>query len=163
MAIRPATFGDLSRIVEIYNAAIPGRLSTADLEPVSVDSRLPWFRAHERSHPLWVDQHDGTVAGWLGVQPFYGRCAYRTTVELSVYVAPERHRRGTGRALLDHLIRESEALGYRALVGFVFGHNEASLRLFAGAGFERWGVLPAVAQLEGLDRDLVIVGRHVGR
>ncbi|MDY6937835.1 MAG: N-acetyltransferase, partial [Cyanobacteriota bacterium] len=55
MNIRDATLDDLSAIVEIYNAAIPGRMATADTEPISVDSRLSWYRKHCTSDlPLWV-------------------------------------------------------------------------------------------------------------
>ncbi len=43
MNLRPATEADLPAIVAIYNATIPGRMVTADTEPVSVDSRQPWF------------------------------------------------------------------------------------------------------------------------
>ena len=47
------------------------------------------------------------------------------------------------------------------LLGFVFGHNAPSLALFERLGFERWALLPRVAELDGVERDLVIVGRRV--
>ena len=46
-------------------------------------------------------------------------------------------------------------------MGKIYGHNEPSLRLFAAFGFERWGLLPRVAVLDGTERDVVIVGRRV--
>jgi predicted O-methyltransferase YrrM len=46
------------------------------------------------------------------------------------------------------------------MVGLIFGHNEPSLKLFQRLGFERWGFFPGVAQLDGVERDLVVMGRH---
>jgi phosphinothricin acetyltransferase len=160
--IRDAEATDLPGIVAIYNAAIPGRMATADTEPVSLASRQAWFREHSpQARPLWViDEGDG-IAGWLSFQSFYGRPAYHATAELSVYVAPAARRRGVARRLLGHALRRSPALGLATLVGFIFGHNAPSLALFAGFGFERWGLLPRVAELDGVERDLVIVGRRV--
>jgi phosphinothricin acetyltransferase len=162
MTIRDAVEDDLPALVDIYNAAVPGRLATGDLEPVSVASRLPWFRAHAPGrHPIWVLEVDGAVAGWLSFQPFYGRAAYRATAELSVYVAPNHQRRGVARRLLSEAIRRAPSLGLKTLLGFIFAHNEPSLRLFETLGFQRWGRLPRVADPDGAERDLVIVGLRV--
>ncbi len=48
-----------------------------------------------------------------------------------------------------------------ALVGLILGHNTASLQLFGRLGFQRWGLLPRVTRLDGVERDIVIVGRHL--
>jgi L-amino acid N-acyltransferase YncA len=162
MTIRDATEADLPAIVEIYNASIPGRMATADTEPVSVESRECWFREHDpERRPLWVAVDKETVAGWLSFQSFYGRPAYHATAEVSVYVAPSAQRTGIGRALLAKAIEEAPPLGLKTLLGFIFGHNDPSLRLFEGFGFERWAVLPQVAELDGVERDLIIVGRRL--
>ena len=162
MEFRDARESDLSAIVAIYNAAIPGRLATADTEPVSVDSRRHWFREHSpTSRPLWVMESDGAVVGWLSLTSFYGRPAYHATAEVSVYVAPAHQRRNVARTLLDTAIRRSPSLGLQTLVGYIFAHNAPSLRLFEGFGFQRWGHLPRVAELDGVERDLIIVGRRV--
>jgi L-amino acid N-acyltransferase YncA len=160
--LRDARESDLGRIVAIYNEAIPGRLATADTEPVTLASRLPWFHEHTPTRrPLWVAEVDGAVAGWLSFQSFYGRPAYAATAELSVYVTAGAHRRGIGRHLLARALQCAPALGLATLVAFVFGHNEPSLRLFESHGFARWGHLPRVAKLDGRERDLIILGRRV--
>ena len=159
--IRPATAEDLPRIVDIYNASIPGRLATADTAPVSVEQRRAWFDAHGPRRPIWVYVRSGTVAGWASLGDFYGRPAYAATAELSVYVAPEAHRRGVARALVERALADAPGMGVTTLLGFVFGHNAPSLALMAAYGFERWGHLPRVAVLDGVDRDLVIFGRRV--
>lgn len=162
MTIRDATGADLEPIVRIYNAAIPGRLATADTEPVSVESRRAWFSEHDRARrPLWVAVTDDSISGWLSFQSFYGRPAYHATAELSVYVAANRQREGIGRALLARAVDQAPHLGLKTLLGFIFGHNLPSLRLFERFAFQRWALLPRVAVLDGVERDLVIVGRRV--
>jgi len=160
--IRAAERDDLPRIVEIYNATIPSREVTADTEPVSVESRIPWFDAHRPDkRPLWVAESAGAIEGWLSLSTFYGRPAYDGTAELSVYVADGRRGRGLGSMLMRHALAHAPALGVDVLIGFIFRHNPRSLRLFHNHGFERWGVLPAVAVLDGKPRDVIIVGRKL--
>ena len=161
MIIRDALEADLPAIVEIYNAAIATRTSTALFGPVSVEERLPWFHRHSPDEfPLWVAEIDGPIAGWLSFHEFIRRPAYRGAVEISIYVDQNFRRRGIGRALLCKAIADAPRLKARALLGYVLGHNEASLALFESAGFERWGRLPRIARFENAERDLVIDGRH---
>jgi len=163
MTIRHATETDLPAIVAIYNAAIPSRLATADLEPVSVESRRTWFQGRSpHKRPLWVIEQEGVIAGWLSFQSFYGRPAYNSTAEISIYVAPAFHRCGLGRKLLATAIHESPNLGVKTLLSFIFAHNQPSLKLFETLGFQRWGHLPQVAELDGIERDLIIMGLRIG-
>ena len=162
MTIRDATIEDLPAIVAIYNAAIPGRMATADLEPVTVEARLAWFAEHAPNlRPLWVLENAGVVRGWVSFQSFYGRPAYHATAELSVYVAPDAQRRGYARSLVGEAIRRAPEFGLRTLLGFIFGHNQPSLALFRSFGFETWAHLPRVAELDGIERDLMILGRRL--
>ncbi|MEH2124929.1 GNAT family N-acetyltransferase [Nostoc sp.] len=164
MTIRHATETDLPAIVAIYNTAIPSRMATADLEPVSVESRLAWFKGRSPSQrPLWVIEVDGVIAGWLSFQSFYGRPAYSKTAEISIYIAPSFHRCGLGRQLLAQAISESSSLGLKSLVCFIFAHNQPSLKLFETFGFQRWGHLPNIAELDSVERDLVIMGLRISK
>jgi phosphinothricin acetyltransferase len=159
MKIRFADRADLPSIVEIYNSTIADRLATADTEPISVASRLDWFERHSGDrHPIWIMENEGEVAGWLSLQEFYGRPAYYRTVEASIYVKKSYRRRGIGRQLLERAIAEAPNLGLNTLLGFIFGHNLPSLELFNQCGFQQWGYLPKVAILNGIERDLVILG-----
>lgn len=162
MIIRDALEADLPAIVAIYNEAIRGRISTAQLDEVSVEERRPRFRQHSAtSHPLWVAEIDGHVAGWFSFHPFIKRAAYRGTAEISVYVSEKFRRRGVGKALLEKAIHHSPGLKLSALLGLIFEHNDASLRLFERMGFERWGLLPRVANVDGVERGVAILGRPV--
>ena len=158
---RLATRADLPQIVAIYNSTVPTRLVTADTEPVSVAERQPWFDAHQDpARPLWVCEDAAGISAWLSVSSFYGRPAYRRSVEVAIYVRPDRRRLGLGSYLLEALIAEAPRLEVDTLLGFIFGHNEPSLRLFRQFGFATWGTLPRVAVLDGVERDLVILGRR---
>jgi L-amino acid N-acyltransferase YncA len=162
LVIRDAVEADLPAIVAIYNAAIRGRISTAQLEEVSVEQRLPWFQKHSPGTlPLWIAERDGRIAGWLSFHAFKKRSAYGRTAEISVYVHEQFQRAGVGRTLLEQATARAPALQLSALVGCIFAHNEASLRLFENAGFERWGYLPRVARVDEIERDIVILGINV--
>jgi phosphinothricin acetyltransferase len=161
--LRTAVEADLPAIVAIYNSTIASRMVTADLEPVTVDSRRAWFAAHQKpAHPIWVlCDSAGEISAWLSFDQFYPRAAYDGTAMVALYVAPAARRLGLGRHLLQTAIARAPALGLHTLLGYIFGHNEPSLRLFAAHGFTRWAHLPRVAVLDGEERDLIIVGRRV--
>lgn len=157
-----ATPADLPAIVDIYNSTIASRQVTADLEPVTAESRRAWFEEHTPGRrPLWVLKRDGRVQAWASLSTFYGRPAYDGTVELSIYVAEESRGTGVGSVLLRYALNECPRLGVTTVLGFVFGHNEPSLRLLRKFGFEQWGYYPRVAVLDGVERDLAVLGRRV--
>ncbi|MEX2415229.1 MAG: N-acetyltransferase family protein [Paenibacillaceae bacterium] len=160
--IEDATHKDLERIIEIYNSTISSRTVTADLDPVTIDSKRKWFEEHSAdSRPLWVMKIEGEIIAWLSFQSFYGRPAYNSTAEISIYISVENRSKGIGSFLLEKAIQESSRLNLTTLVGFVFAHNEPSLALLKKYKFEQWGYLPRVAILDEVERDLVIVGRRV--
>jgi L-amino acid N-acyltransferase YncA len=160
MKIRDAVEEDLSAIVGIYNSTIPGRVVSADTEPVSVEQRLPWFREHEPSRrPIRVIEDGGEVVGWLSLSDFYdARPAYHATAEIGVYVREDYRGRGMGRRLVREAISRAPELGLKTFTAGAFGHNEASVRLFESMGFRRWAHFPRVAELDGVERDLVVLG-----
>jgi phosphinothricin acetyltransferase len=170
MQIRVALEADLSAIVQIYNAAIPSRLATADLEPISVESRRAWLRSHGDRYPVWVmtvgdrniesDQNE-QILGWLSLQMFYGRPAYHKTAEVSIYLDPMCQGKGLGKELLSYAIAQCPKLDITKLVGFVFAHNVVSRRLFERLGFTEWGFLPEIAELDSIDQSLVIFGKII--
>jgi L-amino acid N-acyltransferase YncA len=162
ISYRSARAADLPAVVAIYNSTIPSRLVTADLEPVTVASRERWFADHQRpARPLWVHERDGEVAAWLSFSSFYGRPAYDGTVEVSVYVHERHRRQGIAAAFIGEARRAAPAMGIHTMLGFIFGHNAPSLALFGRLGFERWGTLPRVAVLDGVERDLVLLGHRL--
>jgi L-amino acid N-acyltransferase YncA len=158
--IRMANEADLAAIVAIYNQTVSSRTSTADTRPLTVKERRPWFNAHSDAYPIWVWEDDG-IGGWLSFSTFYGRPAYRATAEVSIYVDQNRRQQGIGKQLIEEAIRKSPFLGYKTLLGFIFAHNTPSLNLTRQYGFEDWGRLPAVAEMDGQAYDLLILGRKI--
>ncbi|MBS1208194.1 MAG: pat [Proteobacteria bacterium] len=150
---------DLPAIVAIYNQTIAGRMVTADLEPVTVAQRQAWFDTHSpQRHPIWVAERAGRIVGWLSYSAFHSRAAYDASAELSIYIDTAERGQGLGRTLLQRAIAHAPQLGLRNLIGLIFGHNAPSLSLFGRSGFARWGTLPDVAVLDGIERTLIIVG-----
>lgn len=162
LIFRDAALADLNTIVDIYNSTIPGRMVTADTEKVTVESKMEWFRQHfAANRPLWVVTLNNQICGWLSFQSFYGRPAYNATAEVSIYIAEEFRGQGLGRIMLQKAIDACPKLGVKTLLGFIFGHNEPSLQLFYRFGFTEWGLLPKVAELDGIERDLAILGKRI--
>jgi phosphinothricin acetyltransferase len=165
---RIARIEDLPAIVDIYNSTIASREVTADTEPVSVQSREAWFADHTpERRPLWViHAADDTavvpeVVGWMSYSNFYGRPAYSGTAELSIYVAEAWRGKGVGKYCLEQGIAFAPRIQVHTLLGFIFGHNQPSLALFRKYGFETWAHFPRVANLDGIERDLAILGKRV--
>ena len=160
---RDANLSDLGRIVEIYNTTIPSRMVTADTENVSVASRQKWFEEHDPvKRPLWVIE-DSTkqIIGWVSFQSFYGRPAYDATAEISIYLDTKQQGKGLGKPVLQYCIDKAPDYGIKTLLGFIFSHNEPSLKLFRHLGFEEWGTLPNIAILDGHERSLKILGKRI--
>ena len=165
---RIATLEDLPTIVAIYNSTIASREVTADTEPVAVESRLPWFHEHApEKRPLWIiERADDTSAqpeilGWMSYSNFYGRPAYAGTAEVSIYIDAAWRGKGVGRYCLEQAIAVAPRIKVHTLLGFIFGHNAPSLGLFRKYGFDTWANLPRVANLDGVERDLIILGKRV--
>ncbi len=163
LIFRNAIQQDLEKIVEIYNSTIPSRMVTADTEPVTVASRLPWFNEHNpMTRPLWVIENDEQyMIGWVSFQNFYGRPAYNATAEISIYLHESFRGEGLGRKVLEYCILKAPEFSIKTLLGFIFAHNERSLKLFQHAGFEEWANLPGIAVLDGKESGLKIVGMRL--
>lgn len=160
---RNADILDLTRIVEIYNTTISSRMVTADTENVSVESRKKWFDEHNSlKRPLWViEDNTNKIIGWASFQSFYGRPAYDATVEISIYLDIDQRGKGLGKQILQYCIENAPSFGVKTLLGFIFSHNEPSLKLFRHFGFEDWATLPNIALLDGQERGLKILGKRI--
>ena len=160
--IRDANRSDLPAIVDIYNSTIASRMVTADLEPISVENRVQWYNEHSPTfRPLWVIENQDVICAWVSFQSFYGRPAYNATAEISIYIHPDFRGMKLGKYLIQIAIDACPNLQIKTLLGFIFGHNEPSLKLFSGFGFEKWAKLPNVAELDGIERDLIILGKRI--
>jgi phosphinothricin acetyltransferase len=139
VTIRPAIESDLVAINSIYNHYVLQSTCTYQEEPESLDGRRRWFDHHGDKHPVIVAEADAQVVGWGSLSAYHARSAYRRTVENSVYVHHEHHRRGIGSLLLQELIIRARSVGHHAIIAGIDGEQTASVALHARFRFEKVG------------------------
>jgi phosphinothricin acetyltransferase len=118
-----------------------------------------WDTAHLPFARLVAEDGDA-VLGWAALSRVSDRCAYAGVAEVSVYVKGAARRRGVGAALLEALVRESEANGIWTLTAGIFPENTASVRLHERAGFRVVGTRERIGKLDGRWRDALILERR---
>jgi L-amino acid N-acyltransferase YncA len=164
VSIRAAQAGDLPALVEIYNQAVRLRRATADVYPVTLESRKTWLAEHDpATHPVFVAEGDGRVIGWCSISPYRpGRTALRYTAEISYYVHESFRRKGVASRLIAHAIREGPKLGLKTLFAILLDINAASVEILEKFGFERWGHMPGVADFDGEECGHLYYGLRLG-
>ncbi|OCG39898.1 GNAT family N-acetyltransferase [Gilliamella sp. Bif1-4] len=156
-----ATLEDLPFIVDVYNSTIAGRQVTADTVPVSVESRLEWFYQHNpKNRPLWLIKYQDRPCGWISLSSFYGRPAFYKTVEISLYLHQDFRGKKIGQFMVDKIEQFAKQAGIEAIFSYVFRHNLPSVNLFKKMQYQQWGLLPKIAELDNVQRDLVILGKR---
>ena len=153
--IRLATAADLAAINAIYNHYVAHSTCTYQLAPETAEARLAWFRRHGAAHPVTVAEVDGEVVGWASLNVFNPREAYARTVENSVYIHHQYHRRGLGRALLADLIARARALDHHTIIAGASAEQTASIELHRAFGFVEIGRLREVGFKHGQWLDVV--------
>jgi L-amino acid N-acyltransferase YncA len=146
LEIRPITAADLPAITEIYDHAVRYGTATFELIPPDLAEMTRRFGVlTDGGYPYLVAVLDGRVVGYAYAGAYRPRPAYRFTVENSVYLQPAIHRRGIGRQLLQRLIAESEARGYRQMIAVIGDSaNAGSIGVHTRCGFQMIGTHPNV-------------------
>lgn len=143
MEIRKARREDLRELLDIYNYEVLNGVATFDLNPKSMEEWEKWYTAHNvGNHPLIVAVYDGHVAGYASLSSYREKEAYRSTVELSVYVSPVYRRRGVAAALMKEILelaRQDESI--HMVVSVITSGNEASEKLHRRFGFSFCGTI----------------------
>ena len=108
--IRPATADDLGAVNDIYNQYVVETGHTFDIEPMTIDARRVWFTHYGASgrYRLLVAISEGKVIGYACSSRFRPKVGYETSVETSVYLAPEAVGRGAGSRLYEELFKALE-------------------------------------------------------
>ncbi|MFK0199592.1 GNAT family N-acetyltransferase [Streptomyces lavendulae] len=146
--IRPGTEDDLGELTRIYNHYVTATPVTFDTEPFTPQGRRPWLTAHHASSPhrLLVAEEDGTPLGYATSGPFRPKQAYATSVETSVYLAPEGTGRGIGSLLYAALFEALEQEDVHVALAGITVPNAASQRLHERFGFRPVGVFEEVGR-----------------
>ncbi|HEV3183917.1 MAG TPA: GNAT family N-acetyltransferase [Xanthobacteraceae bacterium] len=165
LGIRAAVAADIPTITRIYAHAVRFGTASFELEPPDEAEMARRQRTLiDDGFPYLVAESDGAVVGYAYAGPYRTRPAYRFSVENSVYVAPEAHGRGIGRALLDRLIAEATARGFRQMIAVIGDSDQAaSIALHRAAGFRHVGTIAAVGFKHDRWLDSVLMQRGAGR
>lgn len=165
VAIRDARDSDMAAVQAIYAHHVRHGLASFEEEPPDLAEIARRFAALGAAGLpyLVAETPGGAIDGYAYAGPYRPRPAYRYSVEDSVYIAPGRDGRGTGRALLEALVRRCTALGYRQMIAVIGDSgNLASIRIHERCGFARVGDLPSVGFKFGRWVDCVIMQRALG-
>jgi phosphinothricin acetyltransferase len=140
--IRPAARADVPRLTEIYNYYVVNTPVTFDVEPYTVERREAWFAQFGAvgRYRLLVAEGAGGVVGYAGTTPFRPKAAYETTVETTIYCAPDAAGKGIGTRLYAALF---ETMRDEDIHRFVAGYalpNPATAAIHTRFGFQVVGV-----------------------
>jgi phosphinothricin acetyltransferase len=149
--VRRAERRDLARITEIYNHYVETTSITFDVKPYSEAEREPWLAQFGASgrHQLFVAESAGRVVGYAGTMPFRPKQAYETSVETTIYVAPDERARGLGPRLYDALFAALRGEDVHRLLAGITLPNEPSVRMHERLGFKPVGVYSEVGRKLG--------------
>ena len=157
MEIRVARREDLQQLLDIYNYEVVHGVATLDLQPKSLEEWGRWFDAHNiKNHPLLVAEQAGRVAGYASLSPYRSKEAYRSTVELSIYIGPGFRRQGVATALMEAILREArQDPETHTVVSVITDGNEASRKLHEKFGFTYCGAIREVGMKFGAYQDIL--------
>ncbi len=157
MEIRVARREDLQQLLDIYNYEVVHGVATLDLQPKSLEEWGRWFDAHNiKNHPLLVAEQAGRVAGYASLSPYRSKEAYRSTVELSIYIGPDFRRQGVATALMEAILREArQDPETHTVVSVITDGNEASRKLHEKFGFTYCGAIREVGMKFGAYQDIL--------
>jgi L-amino acid N-acyltransferase YncA len=165
VTLRPVQAGDIAAITRIYADAVARGTASFELTPPDEDEMTRRYETLISSgHPYLVAESSGRIAGYAYAGHYRARPAYKWTVENSIYVAPDFHRRGIGLVLLKRLIAETEARGFRQMIAVIGDSAQTpSIALHAAAGFTPIGTLRAVGFKHGKWLDTPLMQLALGK
>jgi phosphinothricin acetyltransferase len=149
--IRRAERADLPVLRDIYNHYAVNTSVNFDIEPRTLAEREAWFAqfAPNGRYQCFVAEEDGGVIAYAGSTRFKEKAAYQTTIEMTIYCAPDRGRQGIGRKLYTTLFDAIKGEDiHRAYAGVTLP-NEASVRIHEAFGFRHVGTYAEVGRKFG--------------
>jgi L-amino acid N-acyltransferase YncA len=166
VVVRPSSEADVPAMLAIYlhhirhgvDSSTAGGVETPDAD----DLKRRRKNMQRGRLPHLVAELAGVVVGYAYAVPFRKRPAYRYAVKHSIYVHPDHLSRGIGRLLLPALIDACAAAGYRQMIGYIDGANQASMHLHESMGFRQVGYLPSIGYKFGRWTDSVMMQRSLG-
>jgi L-amino acid N-acyltransferase YncA len=157
LKIREVSLQDLDIITRIYNDAVTRTSATFDTEPKNQQEQSEWFNAHSGRHKILVAEVDLEVIGWASLSKWSDRCAYSDTAECSLYIDERYRDQGTGRQLMDALLKTARESGFHTLIARIVEGNDASIHLCESLGFRHIGLMKEVGRKSGRLLDVILL------
>ncbi|ACT92163.1 GNAT family N-acetyltransferase [Dyadobacter fermentans] len=154
--IRALIVSDWQQVKQIYQLGMDTGDATYETQAPEMDALKGKFLAE----PQLVAEENGEVIGWAFLSVVSSRCVYGGVAETSVYIHPQFHGRGIGRALLSAIIPLSEKFGFWTLQAQIFPENKASIALHEGQGFREVGYREKLGKRNGIWRDVILLERR---
>ena len=156
MKIRKAEIKDLKELLDIYNYEVKNGVATLDLEEKNIEEWKEWFLNHNKdNHPLFVAEVEGHIAGYVSLSSYREKEAYKSTVELSIYIGAEYRKVGIATKLMDFILKEAKNdESIHTVVSVITSENKASEKLHKKFDFEFCGTIKEVGIKFGKYRDI---------
>lgn len=163
--IRTAKREDLQEMLDIYNYEVVNGVATLDLEPKTLEERKVWFDEHNvENHPLIVAVDADKVVGYASLSAYREKEAYRSTVELSIYIHQDARGQKVASQLMDAILQMArEDARTHTVVSVITSGNQASTRLHDKFGFHFCGMIPEVGQKFGVYQNIDNYSLNVDR
>ena len=135
--IRAVNNSDIPKICEIYNYYIINSIITFEESVVSVDEITNRISEITSDFPWLVYEENGEILGYSYASKWKGRCAYRYSVESTVYLSNSATSKGIGSKLYEELIKQLKQKSIHAIIGGIALPNEKSVALHEKFGFQK--------------------------
>ena len=153
--IRRARIDDIAACLDIYNYEVVNGVATLDLEHRTLPEWQEWYEAHQSSeHCIFVGLMNDIVVGYASLSPYRTKDAFKSTVELSIYIHQDYRGKGVASKLMSHILdhaKEAETL--HTVVSVITAGNAASTALHERFGFIYRGLTPQVGFKHGKYQD----------
>lgn len=153
-SIRAACVTDAESIQAIYAPIVEHTIISFEEVPPSIDEMAERIEATSRDYPYLVAEQDGVFAGYAYASQHRTRAAYRSSVDVTVYIAEAARRSGVGQALYAKLLPDLAARGFHAAFAGIALPNPGSIALHERVGFTLLGVYREVGTKFGSWHDV---------
>ena len=155
LVIQSITKNDISACLAIYNYEVINGVATLDLEPRTLEEWREWYNAHsDEHHPIIVGTIDDVVVGYASLSPYRLKDAFKSTVELSIYIHKDYRGQGVATQLMERILEMAkEDTMLHNVVSVITAGNEESTKLHNRFGFTYCGLTPEVGFKHGKYQD----------
>ena len=153
--IRIATERDIPAMLAIYAPYVENTTYSFEYDVPCSRTFTQRFYDHIAQFPWLVWEADGQVLGYAYAGAPWGRAGYRWCAEVSIYLAPEIHGQGVGRALYQRLEEILTRQGYRMIYAVVTGENTGSIAFHERLGYRKIATFSSCGYKHGRWLDVV--------